>query len=476
MQPEGRQSLDTPKYLKLALMFERQLRMGVLRIGDRLPSVRQLRDEYKISVATAVGCYLWLERHGYVRARPKSGFYVSRAPVTDSPPPMPGARVHGPIRVRLQGLEPAVAAGSHDLIDLGPAVLGPDLLPAARLNRASRVVLSAFPEHAVHGVDPMGDPRLRRQLARLGFRHGVTCTADEVIVTAGDTEGLSLCIRAVTKPGDIVAVESPGCYEFLQALDAYGLRAVEIPRAPNEGLDLDALAAAVDRHRLSALLIEASCHNSLGDCVRDDRKEAVVALAARHGIPVIEGDPFGDLVFSGDRPRPLKAFDRSGIVMQCRSLAHDVAPGFNIGWVHAGRWQREVERLKIQTSVAGAGLPQLALAEFLESGAYEKHLKRLRVALWQIVHGAREEIVRQFPPGTRVSSPEGGFVLWVQLPPEFDGIDVQRRAAAAGIRILPGAAFTATRQFGSCIRIACGHPLSRMRAAIGTLASLLKDG
>lgn len=464
---------SSPKYLKLALMFERQLRTGVLRIGDRLPSVRQLRDDHKVSVATAVGCYLWLERHGYIRARAKSGFYVSRTPIADSLPPLMPTRVRGPVRVQLRNVDPE-AAVPRDVLDLGPALLSPALLPANRLNRSSRLALSAFPDQAVRYEEPAGNPRLRRQLARLTFRQGVTCRADEIIVTAGGTEALSLCIRAITKPGDVVAVESPGCYEFLQALDAYRLRAVEIPRTPGEGIELDALAAAVDRHRISALLIEASCHNSLGDCVRDDKKAAVVALATRHDIPIIEGDPFGDLVYSGDRPRPLKSFDRNGLVIQCRSLAHYVAPGFNIGWAHAGRWHKEVERLRMHSSVAAARLPQLALSEFLESGAYDKHLKHLRTSLWQIVTASRQEILRHFPPGTRVSAPDGGFVLWVQLPPEHDGVELQQRAAAAGIRILPGAAFTATRQFKNCIRISCGHPFDRMRPAIRTLATLLK--
>lgn len=477
MQLRDRDRADSPKYLKLAMMFERQLRSGVLRIGDRLPSVRQLRDDHKISIATAVGCYLWLERHGYVRARAKSGFYVSRTPLTETPLPTMAMRVRGPVRVQVQGVDgdATLPATGRDVIDLGPAVLAPELLPANRLNRSSRIALSAFADQAVRYEDPRGAFRLRRQLARISFRNGATVAPDEIIVTAGGTEALNLCVRAITKPGDVVAVESPGCHEFLQALDGYRLRAVEIPRAPHEGLDLDALAAAIDRHRVSALLVEASCHNALGDCVRDEKKEAVVALATRHNIPIIEGDPFGDLVFSGDRPRPLKAFDRTGIVMQCRSLAHYVAPGFNIGWAHAGRWHRDVARLKGHSTIAGARLPQLALAEFLESGAFDKHVKQLRVVLWQIVHATRQEILRLFPSGTRVSTPDGGFVLWVQLPPGYDGVEVQRRAATAGIRILPGAAFTATTQYKNCLRVACGHPFDRMKGAVRTLASLLKS-
>jgi DNA-binding transcriptional MocR family regulator len=462
-----------PKYLQLARLFERQLRSGVLRIGDRLPSVRQLRDEYRISVATAVGCYFWLEQHGYVRARPKSGFYVSGTPLPDGPPPAIANRTRGPVPVRLGAVDADTAVRRSDMLDLGPAVIAPELLPMHRLNRSLRMAMSAFEDHAVRYEDPRGNPRLRRQIARLLFRRGATCAPDDILITAGGTEALSLCVRAVTNPGDVVAVESPGCYEILQALQAYRLRAVEIPHIAGEGIDRDALAAAIDRHKISAVLMEATCHNALGDCVSDASKAAIVALAARHAIPIIEGDAFGELIFSGERPRPLKAFDTSGIVIQCASLAHHVAPGFNIGWASAGRWHRQVERWKGYESVAGAGLPQIALAEFLESGGFDRHIRRLRVALWQIVQAARHEILLRFPAGTRVSHPEGGFVLWVQLPPGHDGRDVQRRAAALGIRVLPGTAFSVSGQYKTCIRIACGHPFDRLRPAIRTLARMV---
>src|SRR5262245_3592318 len=122
----------SPKYLKLAKGFERQLKAGVLRVGDRLPSVRQLRDEHKGGVATAVGCYLWLERQGWVRARPKSGFYVSRLPVADGPAPVLAARARGPVTLQLVTRGAELAAG-RGAVELGSAVVGPSLLPMARL-------------------------------------------------------------------------------------------------------------------------------------------------------------------------------------------------------------------------------------------------------------------------------------------------------------------------------------------------------
>ena len=465
---------DGPKYLQLARGFERQMRAGVLRVGDRLPSVRQLRASHRVSVATAVGCYLWLERQGYVRARPKSGFYVSRPPLGDGTAPSVSTRMRGPAAIRISPATTAPAAGPS-VIELGPAVVGPALLPMSRLNRSLRLALSAFTDNAVRYEDPRGNLRLRRQIARLVFRQGASSHPDDIIVTSGSTEALNLTIRAVAKPGDVVAVESPGCFEMLHALDALHIRVLEVPHLPHEGIDLGMLGAAARKHRIKAMILNATCHNPFGDCVADDHKAAIVEFANRHDIAVIETDTFGDLVFSGERPKALKAFDTTGIVMQCASLAHYVAPGFNLGWANAGRWRPEVERLKGLTNVAGARLPQLALAEFLESGALDRHLKRLRTELWRSVEATRQEVLRLFPAGTRVSKPEGGFVLWIELPEGHDGVSVQKRARAAGINILPGAAFSPSRQFTNCIRLSCGHPFEVIRPAVATLARILEE-
>ena len=330
-----------PKYLKLAKSFERQLGVGTLRVGDRLPSIRQLREQHSISAGTVIECYLWLEREGYIRAHPKSGFYVTRTPVS-SPEPEIAAATSRPVAVvgtALQNIgDPATAS-----VQLGPAVVSRCLLPLARLNRSMRLALSAFDDTAVTYEEPRGNIRLRRQMARLMFRQGATCSPDEIVVTSGCTEALNLAIRAVAKPGDVVGVESPGCYENLQALEALQMRALELPHQPRTGVDLERIESAARKHRLKAIMLTSSCHNPLGSCMPDASKAAIVAFAAKHNIALIESDLFGELVFDGTRPRTLKAFDTDGIVLQCSSLAHYVAPGFNLGWIQAcgDPWKRQ---------------------------------------------------------------------------------------------------------------------------------------
>ena len=247
-----------PKYLQLARDFERQLRTGALRVGDRLPSVRQLSDEHRVSAATAVGCYVWLERQGYVRARPKSGFYVSRTPMADGPAPAVGARMKGPVAVpaRALGGEAPGLDPRKGVVEMGSAIVGAELLPMNRLNRSIRMALSAFGDHAVRYEDPRGNLRLRRQIARLLFRQGASAAPDDVIITSGSTEALHLSVRAVTRPGDVVAVESPGCFEMLDTLHALHLRVMEVPHVRHQGIDLGLMATAVKRHRVTAMIDE----------------------------------------------------------------------------------------------------------------------------------------------------------------------------------------------------------------------------
>lgn len=480
MTPQARPAVSErapdgcPKYLRLAKSFEHQLRAGVLKIGDRLPSIRLLREAHGVSAATAVGCYLWLERQGYIRAQPRSGYFVSAIPVCGEGAPDVASRVRGPVPVRVASIAAAgVAPPKVDAVDLGPAVIAPALLPSRRLNRSMRLALAAFDEHAVRYEDVRGNLRLRRQIARLIFRQGAACGPDDVLVTSGSTEALNLALRAVAAPGDVIAIESPSCYETLQLLESLHLRAIEVPHVPHEGIDLRLLEGVAERHRIAAVITVATCHNPFGDCASDASKARLVAFATSRGIPIVEGDTFGDLVFTSPRPRALKAFDTAGIVLQCCSLAHYLAPGFNLGWIAPGRWRREVERLKSLTTTANACLPQLAMAEFLESGCFETHLRELRLTVWRSIEVARDQILRSFPPGTRVSLPEGGWVLWVQLPDGYDGVEIAARAAEHGITILPGTAFSASGQYRSCIRLACGHPQEVLRSAIRRLARII---
>ena len=193
-------------------------------------------------------------------------------------------------------------------------------------------------------------------------------------------EALNLCLRVVAKTGEVIAIESPTYFGVLQTIESLGMRALEIPTHPRTGMNLDVLERAIKKHHVKACIAMTNCHNPLGYVLAEERKKALVELTAKHQVPLIEDDIYGDLTFDPQRPKVAKAFDRNGLVLLCSSFSKVLAPGFRVGWVQPGRFREEVERLKFLSTIATASLPQLAVAHFLESGGYDRYLRRLRLA------------------------------------------------------------------------------------------------
>jgi DNA-binding transcriptional MocR family regulator len=296
-----------------------------------------------------------------------------------------------------------------------------------------------------------------------------------VVVTCGALEAINLSLRAVARPGDMVAVESPTYFGILESAAALGMKVVEIQTHPQEGMDLDELERAIRQHKVKACLAMTNCHNPLGYVLPDKYKRDLVELTARRNIALIEDDVYGDLAYQGPRPRTLKSYDRKGLVLLCSSFSKILSPGYRLGWVVAGRYRAEVERLKLLTTVATASLPQLVVAEFMESGSYDRHLKRLRTGLAAQVEIVRQAIAKYFPEGTRISRPAGGYMVWIELPAKINALKLYRAALAEHISILPGTFFSATGRYQNYIRINCGHAWSeaydRALLTLGRLCS-----
>jgi DNA-binding transcriptional MocR family regulator len=238
------------------------------------------------------------------------------------------------------------------------------------------------------------------------------------------------------------------------------MRALEIPTHPRTGMNLEVLDRSIKKHRVKACIATTNCHNPLGYVLGEDRKKALVELLAKHEVPLIEDDLFGDLTYDLRRPKVAKAFDRAGLVLLCSSFSKVLAPGFRIGWVEAGRFRDALERLKFLSTIATSSLPQLVLGRFLESGGYERYLRRLRLTFSEQVQAVSQAIAKYFPAGTRLTRPEGGYLLWVELPKAVNALKLFHQALAENITILPGSIFSASGQFQSHIRISCGYPWS----------------
>lgn len=464
------------RYESLAEDIARSIRDGLLRPGQRLPSVRQTSARRKVSPATVFQAYYLLEARGLIRSRPRSGYYVAddARPLPPEPErasqPADGAR---PVDVSELVFEVLESAMVHDVVPLGSAFPSPLLYPLDKLGRAmAGAAQSLDPWSTVDDLTP-GKVQLRRQIALRYLIAGVQVSADEIVITNGALEALNLCLQAVTRPGDTVVVESPCFYAALQALERHGLHALEVPTHPREGIDLDALAQAIERHRPAACWLMTSFQNPLGCTLPDEKKRALVDLLDRHDIPLIEDDVYAELYFGERRPPPAKAFDRGGRVLHCGSFSKSLAPGYRVGWVAPGRYRREIAHHKLTFSLATSAPSQLGLAVYLEKGGYERHLRRLRKTLERQQQEYMGAIARHFPEGTRMTRPQGGYFLWVELPSQVDALALHRQALAQGISLAPGPMFSASRAFRHCIRLNYGHPLdARAEQAITTLGTL----
>ncbi|MDD3518633.1 MAG: PLP-dependent aminotransferase family protein [Chromatiales bacterium] len=464
----------TTRYERLAADLIRQIEGGVYRPGDRLPGVRKLAAQQGVSVSTAVEAFRWLEDRGRIEARPRSGFYV-RAPqwqppaaALTEPPAMPTPVSGHALVMRL-----VRATMQPGLIQLGAAVPDAEFLPVKAVQRAFASASRRYGARTARYDFPPGAPELRREIARRLADAGCRVTPDEIVITSGCLEAMSLGLRAVARPGDVIAIESPTFYGLLQVIESLGMKALEIPTHPVDGISLEALRLAIEQWPVAACALTINHSNPFGNRLTDAKKQALVEMLAARRIPLIEDDIYGELGFDQMRPPAAKAWDRDGGVIHCGSVSKTIAPGLRIGWAVPGRWQEQVEFLKYDTNLATATLPQLAVAEFLAVGGYDRHLRRVRDEYARLIERTLHAVTDHFPAGTRVTRPSGGFVLWVELPEGGDAMVLHRQALGHGITIAPGPIFSATQRYRNCLRLTCAQPWSeRMEQALRTLGRL----
>lgn len=463
------------RYEQLARFITSLVDRGTLMPGTRAPSLRSISRDRRVSMATALQAYRLLEDRGVLLARPQSGFYVARRsaarkpPTTSRPPARATAVTVSGVIVQL--LE---HASDPNLVPLGCAIPSADLLGAGKLDRLlARTARDSGDDYNIY-TGPQGDLRLRREIARRALRWGQALAPDDLVVTVGCTEALVLALRAVARPGDTIAIESPTYFGLLHQLKALDLKALELPTDATEGIDLGALQSALSANRIAACLFSSSFNNPLGCTMPDAKKLAVLDLLARHSVPLIEDDIYGDISFTGERPRPFMALDRRGNTIYCSSFSKTVAPGYRIGWVAAGRHLPRILEAKAAFTLCGSVLPQVAFAEFLVSGAYDGHLRRIRRVFADNIERMTRAIDRSFPAGTRVSRPAGGFVLWLELPQPLNTRALFQTALDKGICFAPGEVFSASGRYANCLRLSCGHTwgarIERGVARLGALA------
>ncbi len=441
-------------YGRLADRLAREIREGIYGPGDRIPSVREAARRLSMSTSTVLEAYGQLLDRGLIESRPQSGFYVRPAERPPETPAMSRPRV-APTAVSVGeiAMEVVHAATDPKLVAFGSAM--PDLgLDAPRAVR--RMMTSATRAHGARALAyevPPGYRELRVQIARRGVDAGCAFGPDDVVITSGCQEAMVLCLRAIASPGATIAVESPTFYGTLQAIRSLGLRALEIPTHPETGISLESLEMAIEQFSIGGLVVTPHASNPLGYVMPDERKVALLRLLEAHDVPLIEDDINGELVYGSPRPRAIKSWDTRGQVLLCSSVSKSIAPGLRVGWAVPGRWVSQVNYLKLVSSMASATLPQLAVAEYLAHGGYDRHLRAARLHYRQSRDRLIDLVGQHFPRETRVTRPAGGFVAWLELPKGVDAVVLYRRALAEGISIAPGPLFSAREKYRHFVRL-----------------------
>lgn len=463
-------------YETLADDIERQIRGGVFRHGDRLQSVRETSKQRQLSVTTVLRAYVLLESRGLIVSKPQSGYYVQLKPgaaeVEAPATPRPIA-VSSSVDVSRLVLSTLRSIAAHDAVPLGSPYPDTGSFPFEKLNRYAFAAGHDPALRTLKDALPPGHPLLIRQIARRYLDKGQAVDPAEVLVTMGATEALNLCLQAVARPGDVIAVETPTFYAMLHAIERLGMRALEIPTDPVRGLDVGALAAIAATQPIAACMVMPNFQNPLGFQMPDDRKRALVELATRLDMPLIENGVYNELYYGAAPPSTLKAYDARGLVLHCGTFSKTLTSTFRIGWALPGRYRDEVEKLKFLNTLTTPPLPQVAIARFLERDGYEAHLRRLRKAFAQQASLMRAIVLRFFPEGTRVSTPVGGYVLWVEMPPAIDGLRLYELALERGITIGPGYMFSVSNSYRHFIRLNYSTPWSQdIEQAVITVGKL----
>ena len=447
-------------YEQVAHEITAQIQQGIYKTGDRLPGVRQLSQRFKVSVSTIVQAHQLLEDQGAIEARPRSGFYISAALLNRPKMPTISAPSSKPQLVTGQALvlNLVKATNRPNILQLGAAVPHHHFLPVKAVQRSiAKVVRSKSAECAGYEFPP-GNPGLRQQIAKRMLLAGHPCSAHDIIITNGCQESLTLSLQTIARAGDIIAIESPAFYGLLQVIDALGMKALEIPTDPEHGISLSALELALEQWPIKAVVVVPNFSNPLGCCLSDDRKKLLVEMLDRHRVTLIEDDVYGELSFDHSRPCSLKRYDKSDSVISCSSFSKSLLPGLRIGWVIPGTHFNQIEYQKYVTNLASPTLSQLAIADFLEHGGYDRYLRHVREEYKKQLARVIQSIGKYFPAGTKVTQPKGGFVIWVELANNIDAMKLHEIALEENISIAPGPMFSATQKYKNFIRLSCAQP------------------
>jgi DNA-binding transcriptional MocR family regulator len=478
MQPSATSVVNDFLYVQIANRLENQIKQNLLKSGDKLPSVRSLSQEQGISLSTAFKAYVELESLGMIEAKPKSGYYVKILPARFAKAP----EIKPPLKkIRQVNVTQMIAMIHENMQEEAVLLLSlsappVNLLPLAKLSKSMAEAIRKSPNGNTNYENVQGNISLRKQIAKQAFSWGGNINENDVVTTQGCMEALVFCLRAVTKPGDTVAIESPTYFGIFNIMLSLELNVLEIPVHPDQGADIEYLKKAMEKVDIKACLFVTNFSNPVGSCMPDEKKEQLVRLLTKKKIPLIEDDIYGEIYFGKIRPRTCKSFDKKGWVLLCSSVSKSLAPGYRVGWCIPGRFKDQIIQIKSMHTVTSATPTQAAIAHFLETGRYDLHMRNLRRALYMQCQQYMQAILDYFPPNTKMTQPKGGYVLWIELDKNIDAFKLYQEAVAKNISIAPGQIFSTDSRFTHFIRISFGISFDEtIDKSLRVLGNLIKS-
>ena len=463
-------------YQQFADRIEKQIKSGVLNVGDKLPSIREVCAETGYSMSTVSKAYYEVESRSLIESRPQSGYYVSNISARIIPEPSSSKPTLSVKNIEREDLIDLVYGGMNakDITMLSLGFPSNELLPIAKLNKGMIQAMRQLPNSGTSYEEMQGNSNLRKEIARWSFTWGGSLTEDDIITTPGCISAISHCLMTLTKPGDTIITESPVYFGILQLAKSLGLYVMELPTNMTTGIELEALKKALSTKKVKACVLISNFSNPSGSIMPIEHKKEVVQLMEFYNIPLIEDDIYGDLYFGPSRPTNCKTYDESGIVLCCSSVSKTLAPGYRVGWVSPGKFKKEILRNKLYHTLSSPTITHEVVGDFLKNGRYENHLRKIRQILNYNCNNYINTVLESFPTGTKVSQPQGGFFLWVELDKSIDTTAFYHLAMKHNISIAPGRIFSFQDQFSNCMRLSFGLPWSNeLRESIKTLGRLL---
>ncbi|ASW74320.1 GntR family transcriptional regulator [Chryseobacterium piperi] len=447
--------MQTYRYEVFTSVIEHKIKNGTLLPGSRLPSIREIKKEYRLSMSSVQSGYEYLVIKGWVKNIPRSGYFVAsdlkKATTAQSSPQKQQIKEETTFSKNVKLT--SVRNRPNEYGSFNAATPTDLLIPQKLILKKMQEVIREKAASLLRYYPVNGSLKLRELIASRARQYGCALNSEELIITDGALQALYIALASVTRPGDTIAVESPCVFSILEVIANLQLKTIEIPIHEEIGFDTAYFRKICNENDIKALVVTPNFHNPTGILMTDEIKKELLSVALMYEIPIIENDIYGDLYFGEERPSCIRNFDESGLVMTFSSFSKTLAPGIRLGWLHPGKYYVEAEKLRFSLGRSVAPIYQELLIKLLEENSYEKHLRVFRKQLQEQATAIGEALSNYFPDGSHFYKPAGGYSIWGRLPERLDIYAFYHYCETHRILFTPGEIFGFGNQFSHYFRI-----------------------